>query len=94
VALYGLPPQVPEFTTIKVIMLRTAVGSTDGYTLVTYEGGREYDLPEALAKSFFSIHAADPAEAHEGLSAEVEPRAKRARRANKKPAPLPNDATS
>lgn len=53
--------------TIRVIMLQTKLGAPDGITTVEYEAGKQYDIPEDLAETFFSTHSADPADAYEAL---------------------------
>lgn len=40
-------------------MLKTQKGSTDGFTVKEFCKGVEYDLPEALAKTFIDISAAE-----------------------------------
>jgi hypothetical protein len=60
---YGYPKREVK-PTIKVLMLRDAVGAPDGITRTEYSAGQEYDLPEDLAGCFFSTGHADPAEAH------------------------------
>lgn len=60
---YGYAKQTPK-PTIRVLMLKDAMGAPDGVTLKRYEAGKEYDLPEDLAGCFFSTGEADPAEAH------------------------------
>jgi hypothetical protein len=62
---YGLPEEQQQMPTMRVIMLADAVGYPDGFTKHSYAKGKEYDLPEDLAKCFFSAGQADPAEAHE-----------------------------
>lgn len=70
--------------TIRVIMLRTAMGAPDSTTVVEYQAGRQYDLPQSLADCFFSTGDADPAEAHEAPAAVTVP-AKPAARTPAKP---------
>lgn len=60
---FGYPKREPK-PTIRVLMLKDAVGAPDGITRTEYQSGVEYDLPEDLAASFFSNASADPAEAH------------------------------
>lgn len=50
--------------TVRVLMLKDAVGAPDGITKTHYAAGQEYDLPTDLADCFFSTGDADPAEAH------------------------------
>lgn len=60
----GAPPKEQK-PTIKVLMLKDAVGAPDGITRTEYRAGETYDLPEDLAGCFFSTGEADPAEAYE-----------------------------
>lgn len=63
--LYGLKPDEPEITTIRVHMVKTTRATLDGgRTAIDYEVGQDYDLPEWLAEAFFRDGKADPAEAH------------------------------
>lgn len=43
---------------MKLIMLRTAHGSPEGHTTLTYHEGREYEVPQWLGEHFFEIGAA------------------------------------
>lgn len=61
---FNYPKREPK-PTIRVLMLKDAVGAPDGITRTEYQAGQEYDLPEDLAGCFFSTHSADPAEAHQ-----------------------------
>jgi len=58
--------------TIKVVMLKDDEGYPNGHTPVKYEKGKEYDLPESLALSFFQTKSADPAEAYKAAEAKGE----------------------
>ena len=44
---------------MKIKMLRSEKGSTDGVTINVYKAGSEIDLPEDLAGAFISIGAAE-----------------------------------
>lgn len=62
--LVGGRPVPVERPTVRVLMLKDAVGAPDGITKTHYVAGQEYDLPLDLADCFFSTGEADPAEAH------------------------------
>jgi hypothetical protein len=55
---------MPDVAMIEIIMLETRRGAPTSTTTVLYEAGQTYLVPADLAASFFSCHAADPAEAH------------------------------
>jgi hypothetical protein len=70
---YGLPPEQPPVTTIRVRMVRTTRATLDGgKTVREFAAGEEYDLPEWLAEAFFKGGEGDPAEAYAGLDSEGE----------------------
>lgn len=56
--------------TMKIKMLRSKMGSEDGYNTRYYEEGEEYDVSDALAKSFIGENLAEPAT---GKPAEKQP---------------------
>lgn len=63
---YGLQPEQPPTATIRVRMVKTTRATLDGgRTVKDYEAGKDYDLPEWLARSFFAGGEGDPAEAYE-----------------------------
>ncbi len=37
---------------MKILMLATAPGADDGFTVLEYEKGREYEVGDALARTF------------------------------------------
>jgi hypothetical protein len=64
-----------ETKMIRVLMLRTALGSSDGYSVHSYTKGEEFDLPEGLALSFIADKAAEEVKA-EKVKADKPPKNK------------------
>ena len=44
---------------MKIKMLRSKMGSNDGYSTHYYQEGEEYDVSDALAESFFAEKLAE-----------------------------------
>lgn len=44
---------------MKIRMLVTAPGADDGFTVLTYEAGKEYDVSDMLAKEFVGAKQAE-----------------------------------
>ena len=58
---------------MKIVMLRSKMGSNDGVTTKLYEEGQEYDVSETLAESFIGENLAEPVKEKKSKPADTPP---------------------